>query len=112
MNPELQDRRSSPRVSASRPCKVFHGASGAYLNGRTRDFSVGGALVEVDPSPHVRAGDEITLFIAWGPRGLLDDREGVPARVAHVMRGQGPALVGIAFDETQRGAGAQVKAAA
>lgn len=101
MNPEYQDRRRSARVRASRPCKVFHGGSGAYLNGRTRDFSVGGALVEVDPSPHVRAGDDVTLYVAWGPRDLLDERDGVPARVAHAIRDDSGAMLGICFAQEE-----------
>ena len=103
MNPEYQDRRQSAGSGHRAPQGVPRGA--AYLNGRTRDFSVGGALVEVDPSPHVRAGDDVTLFVAWGPRDLLDERDGVPARVAHAMRADGGAMLGICFAQEEGAAG-------
>lgn len=75
------ERRIFPRFDISRPCKVYHAASGRFLAGRTRNLSAGGALVEVDTPRDFAPGDSIELAIAWTRRAVLPADALVEAKV-------------------------------
>ena len=58
------DRRVEPRRPLCRPVKLRpeHGAT-RYLAGRTRNFSPGGALIELDHTTALHRGDTVRLAI-------------------------------------------------
>ena len=79
------DRRVFPRFDMSRPCKVFHPASGRVLAGRTRNLSAGGALVELDTPRDFVPGDRLELAIAWTRRAVLPADALVEAKVVRTI---------------------------
>lgn len=79
------DRRQFPRFDISRPCKLYHAATGRYLPGRTRNLSAGGALVDVDTPRDFAEGESLELAIAWTRRALLPADALVEAKVMRTV---------------------------
>lgn len=67
----MADRRRSPRVRISRPCKVHDPRSGKYLSGSTRDLSSGGVLLEIDRPLDIAPGQTLHVGIAQKRREVL-----------------------------------------
>jgi hypothetical protein len=65
------DRRSSPRIALSRPCKVFEPRSQKYVAGRTCNLSEGGMLIRLDRRLNVEPGDHVYLGVAQKRRQQL-----------------------------------------
>jgi len=104
----MNQRRQHARSPLSRPCKVFHKATGRYWSAVTWDLSCGGTLLAVDAPRELKPGDEIDLFVAWSSRTLLSVRDCVAGEVRRVlMRTDGKQMVGVAFSgELTQGLGA------
>jgi hypothetical protein len=80
------DRRRSPRLALSRPCKVFEPRSQKYVAGRTCNVSDGGMLVRLDRRLNVEPGDHVYLGVAEKRRQpLLRSSEMVEATVVRAM---------------------------
>lgn len=98
MNTQVtDDRRKHTRVSVSRPCKLYHRATGRYLPARTCDVSASGALVRVTAPRPLVPGDEIEVYIAWSSRSLLTTSEQVRGRVTRTMFEGNDQIVGVEF---------------
>jgi c-di-GMP-binding flagellar brake protein YcgR len=80
------DRRESPRIALSRPCKVFNPRSGKYASGSTCDISAGGMLLRLDRPLAVEAGDRLYVGIAQKRRQtLLKSAEMIEAEVVRTL---------------------------
>ncbi len=79
------DRRRFERRTLVKPCKVVHEPSGRPVAGRTSNVSDGGALLCVDASRPMAAGDEVSVGVAWDDAALIRSDLLLPARVVRVM---------------------------
>ena len=80
------DRRESPRIALSRPCKVFNPRSGKYVSGSTCDISAGGMLLRLDRPLAVEGGDRLYVGIAPKRRQtLLKSAEMIQAEVVRTL---------------------------
>ncbi len=101
------ERRVFPRFDISRPCKVYHPASGRFIAGRTRNLSAGGALVEIDTPRDFTPGDTLELAIAWTRRAVLPADALVEAKVVRTVAslalpdGTVRRILGIAFAQAE-----------
>lgn len=94
----MNEQRQHARSNVSRPCKVFHRATGRYWPAVMWDLSMGGSLLAVDAPRELKPGEEIDLHIAWSARTLLSIRDGLPGQVRRVLlRSDGKQMIGIAF---------------
>ena len=59
-----RDRRLYPRVGIERPVKLQCAQTGRYLAARTRDFSAGGAMVDLDRRASFVPGQRVRVGIA------------------------------------------------
>ncbi len=90
---ERRDRRRWERRDLEAPCKLLHAASGRYLHGRTRNVSLGGALLVLDVGRPLLPGEPMELGLAIEPKGLLPAGAMRPARVVWAdLAGEGQRL--------------------
>lgn len=75
------ERRLAPRVSVSKPCKVFRRNTQRYIGARTNDVSAGGALLEVHSPRAICAGERLDIGVAWSRSPILLEDALVEARV-------------------------------
>ena len=76
-----EDRRDHPRTPLERPCKLRPVGGVRFATGLTRDVSPAGALVEVEATRPIHAGDTIELLVAWTAGGLVRREDTISARV-------------------------------
>lgn len=80
------DRRDGPRVSLSRPCKVYDPKSGKYIAGTTRNVSAGGLSMVAFKSLPLEAGDRLYVGITKKRRqALLKSDEMVEIEVVRAL---------------------------
>ncbi|MCL4196045.1 MAG: PilZ domain-containing protein [Phycisphaerales bacterium] len=81
------DRRSSRRISAVHPAKVFDPRAQRYHAAQTCNLSAGGALLKIERSMPVCGGDRLDVMIRAdeGTSRLLCLDEAIPSRVVRVM---------------------------
>jgi len=96
------ERRSSPRVSLSRPCKVYEPRSRRYLPATTCNVSRGGALVRAHRSADLSPGDRVSLGLPHRhPQPVIDSATLVDARIVRVLESTGgEMLLAIEFLES------------
>ena len=93
------DRRTHQRHALTRPCKVYHDATGRYAAGETADLSRAGALIRVQSPRPWNPGDEVKLFLAWSDRAVLTSRDAIIARVVRAAALDGDRrYVGLEFE--------------
>lgn len=106
------DRRKYTRHSLSRPCKVYHEATGRYWPAVTWDCSSGGVLVALEATRELSPGDRVVVYIAWSSCGLLSKKDGLVAEVKRCLpRTDGRQMLGVQFAEEIAGFGLPAAAA-
>jgi hypothetical protein len=86
-----------------KPCKVFHRASGKYLAASTHDFSVGGAMIWLEPGRQVGVGDEIDVLVGWGSAAVVRQDASVAGAVLRALpMDGGRQAVAIKFRQVQK----------
>ena len=94
-----KDRRAHHRQAIERPCKVFRRDTQRYVAARTCDVSAGGAMLEVQSSRPVVAGERIDVGVAWSRSPILLEDALIEARVVRVTRiDANRQTIGIRFD--------------
>ena len=99
------DRRESPRIALSRPCKVFNPRSGKYVGGSTCDVSSGGMLLRLDRPLAVEMGDRVYVGVAQKRRqALLRGDDMVETTVVRKLTTEaGEMLAGVRYADPGRG---------
>ena len=94
-----RDRRDGPRVSLSRPCKVFNPRTGKYVAGTTRNLSSGGVGMVLHRPVELEAGDVLYVGIAKKRRqALLKSDEMIEVEVVRSLTSTaGDTAVGVRF---------------
>ncbi|MBX3387912.1 MAG: PilZ domain-containing protein [Phycisphaeraceae bacterium] len=87
--PQGADRRRHTRMYVRKSCKVFHAESRQYLPASTHDFSVGGAMVWLEPGRHLQIGDDIDIIVGWNSGAVVRQDASVPGRVLRVINMDG-----------------------
>jgi c-di-GMP-binding flagellar brake protein YcgR len=65
------ERRAHPRVSLTRPCKVYEPRSRKFLPGTTCNISAGGLLMRIERSLPVEPGDRLYVAIPHKRRDVF-----------------------------------------
>ncbi|MEC9372544.1 MAG: PilZ domain-containing protein [Planctomycetota bacterium] len=78
------ERRRSERQVIVRPGKVFLRTALRYVPATTSNVSAGGALLCVDRSRPIRAGELVEIAIDWNQAAIVRQDELSPARVVRV----------------------------
>ncbi|MBS0190755.1 MAG: PilZ domain-containing protein [Phycisphaerales bacterium] len=79
------DRRRHTRMYVRKPCKVLHKPSGQFLVANTHDFSVGGAMIWLEPGRSLNAGDEIDVIVGWNASAIVRQDSSVAATVLRAL---------------------------
>lgn len=79
------DRRRYTRMYVRKPCKILHKQSGQFLVASTHDFSVGGAMIWLEPGRTVGAGDEIEVIVGWNSAAVLRQDASMTATVLRAL---------------------------
>jgi hypothetical protein len=66
-----RERRESPRIRVTRPCKLFDPRSRKYIAGSTCDVSAGGMLLRVSRPLDLDPGDRLFVAVAQKRRQAL-----------------------------------------
>lgn len=66
MSETVADRRRHPRYPGAHAAKVYLPRALRFAGAETSDLSTGGALLRVDRSRSIAAGDEVEVAIAHG----------------------------------------------
>ena len=95
------DRRREPRVSLTRPCKVFESRSRKYSAGTTCNVSHDGMLVRLARPASVEPGDLVYVAVARKRQcPLLRSADMLEARVVRaVWIGSGECTVAVALTD-------------
>ncbi len=81
-----RDRRESPRVSLTRPCKVYRPRSQKYHAGITSDLSSGGACIRLSQPIEYEIGEKLYLGIAQKRRqALLRSHDMVATEITRIL---------------------------
>ncbi len=82
----VDERRRWPRLSTTRPAKVFLPSALRYAASETTDISAGGALLRVDRARALAAGDRIDIAVVSPGQvaAVLETKNMIPARVVRV----------------------------
>lgn len=84
------DRRRFERVPHRADCRVLDPRTGRFLPGRSCDYSVGGARVEVRHARGFEPGQVVALLLPTGEHGgVVHAREAVRGMVRRVLPGTG-----------------------
>lgn len=107
-----RDRRRHARRLVARSCKVRHAEALRYSVAQTQDLSEGGALLSLETSRPLSAGQDVTLAIDFEGRNVLTQQQMVEAKVVRV----GPVLnrrqvVAVAFRTPMEMAGVVARVA-
>jgi hypothetical protein len=91
------DRRSEPRVSLTRPCKLFDPRARSYISGTTCNLSCDGMLLRLHRTSNLHVGDRVYVGISRKRQQvLLVSSEMLEAVVVRVLRpGMGEMLVAV-----------------
>lgn len=93
------DRRLTPRINMSKPCKVFRRGTQRYLAARTNDVSAGGASLAIESPRAVSAGERLDVGVAWSRSPIVLEDALVEARVIRVGAfADNRQFVAVAFD--------------
>jgi len=93
-----RDRRLYPRVDAERPVKVQCVDTGRYLAARTRNFSAGGAMVDLDRRASFVPGQRVRVGIAAAPdAAMMADSQLVEAIVVRTAPALGAPGLAVQF---------------
>jgi hypothetical protein len=84
-DPIIGDRRRHPRFPGAHATKVFLPRSLRFAGAETSDLSAGGALLRVDRSRALKAGDEVELAIAHAEEAVAAAALMRRARVVRVI---------------------------
>ncbi len=86
----VPDRRRHRRFTIERDGKVYRTLSRQYVSSKTRDLSVGGALLEVDSDRPFTAGERVDIGVASSTDGIIRNESMVQAVVirADAVRGK------------------------
>ncbi len=79
--PAHDERRKHTRLYVRKPCKIFHEQSRQYLAASTHDFSVGGAMIWLEPGRPLNVGDEIQVIVGWNSSAVVHKDSSMPASV-------------------------------
>lgn len=79
------DRRRHSRMYVRKPCKILHKLSGQFLVASTHDFSVGGAMIWLEPGRTVSAGDEIDVIVGWNSAAVVRQDSSMTATVLRAL---------------------------
>jgi hypothetical protein len=66
-----EDRRSFPRLPAVHGCRTFRPTFNSFGSGRTRDYSAGGALIDLTATRPVSLGETIDVHIEFKSSAVL-----------------------------------------
>lgn len=81
-----RDRREAPRVSITRPCKIYRPRNQKYYAGMTSDLSSGGACIRISHPVECEVGEKIFLGIAQKRRqALLRSHEMMAAEIVRIL---------------------------
>ena len=92
------ERRSHPRFTERRACKLLDPRTGRYLSACTNDVSAGGALVETDRALPCRPGDRLLLAVAFDGATVLGRDRMRPSTIVRVHPGSDRRRVALRFE--------------
>lgn len=94
------DRRIHTRRDLDRPCKVYRPVQQSYCLARTRNVSVGGAMIDLIASRPVAVGETIDLAIALRGEAVLSAGRSIPATVIRAdSHGADRHTIAVRFDQ-------------
>ena len=91
-----KERRRFPRIPIEVQVEGIQGESRFYL-GKTRDLSVGGLFVEIEPNSEVEPEPEMGMQVSFRLPGAAAPMD-VGARVARIIRNQAGQLSGLGIE--------------
>lgn len=95
-----KDRRRHPRHDVSLACKVYHPASRRFAAARTRNLSIGGALLRVQTGRPLLPGEPIDVALSLEPKPILAATTMAGARVIRSLPiGDAAQELAVEFDE-------------
>jgi len=98
-NTTTTERRRHRRTNLNQPGKIFVRRSLRYVGVRAIDVSLGGLLIDVDPSCDLTPGEVLDVVVSDGSSVVVHADDVVPARVVHVRgSADGRRCVGLAFE--------------
>lgn len=98
MSMHLPERRRDARLDLHRPVKLQCNLTGRFIPARTRNLSVGGALIELRTRTPLLSGQTIRVGIADHDRqAILAHASMTPARVVRSLAHDGLQQVAIEF---------------
>jgi hypothetical protein len=108
------DRRTDPRISLTRPCKVFEARSRKYVAGMTCNVSTDGMLVRLSRPLGAEPGDLVYVAVARRRQcGLMRSADMLEARVVRsVGIGGGESVVAVVFTDAGQETSLPVRRAA
>ena len=108
------DRRAEPRVSLTRPCKVFDARSRKYVVGTTCNVSPDGMLMRLSRPLGAEHGDLLYVAVAQKRQcALLRSGDMLEARVVRTVPiGSGESAVAVVFSDPAQETNLPVRRAA
>ncbi|MFO0859809.1 MAG: PilZ domain-containing protein [Phycisphaerales bacterium] len=101
---EGADRRKHTRMYVRKPCKVYHPESQRYLPASTHDFSVGGAMIWLEPGRSLRPGDDVDVIVGWNAGAVVRQDASIRARVLRALEMDGGRqAIAVQFQGLQQG---------
>lgn len=95
-----KDRRRHPRHEVSIPCKVYHPASRRFASARTRNLSIGGALLRVETGRPLLPGEPVDIALSLEPKPILPATMMAGARVVRSLPvGDASQELAVEFDQ-------------